>query len=163
MSSSALPATSGKDATPRLTVIASAAVRGVRDRVKQTLGRLTGVLMVCPGQQDRELVTTVAVAVVLSCHFSHRGGELPEKLVALEVAQGIVYLLEVIDVEHDEANGIAARLCFRYDFANPLVELTVVEESGQRIACRLSTCFEQLAVPLPKLFVRESQLLGSLS
>ena len=64
-------------------------------------------------------------------------GELGEDLVADAVAVDVVDALEVVDVEHHDADGLVRRGRVRELAAEPLVEVAVVEEAGQRVRLRL--------------------------
>ena len=99
-----------------------------------TLRQLERVRRLGAGQQDREFVATETRTGVAGtnlglgapCHFL-------ERLVTGKVTEAIVDLLEMIDVDHQAGQCLAAAFGTRQLFAQPIVEITPVVPAGQEI------------------------------
>ena len=78
-------------------------------------------------------------------------GEIGQHLVARAVAVDVVDALEVVDVEHQHRDAVAGAVGARQLGAQPLVEVAVVVEAGQRVGLRL------VLEPRPDLGVVERQ------
>jgi hypothetical protein len=100
------------------------------------LGGLEGFACVIGGEQEDEFFAAKAgddVVLATMCGLED-AGELDEHLVASDVAMGIVEVLEVIDVGHDERDGGAIEgglmpCCFEAG-----VEVTAVGKTGEAVA-----------------------------
>ena len=88
----------------------------------------TAAVASVPGEDQRELVAAVAEDVVALAARGHdRAGDVGQQPVAGLVAEGVVDGLEVVEVEHDQAERLA-----RLDAPlEPALERPVVEEPGQ--------------------------------
>ena len=96
------------------------------------------VSRVAGGKDDGELLAADAADDVARAHERRRHlAERDEDLVPDAVAADVVDALELVDVEHEQGDGVActARACQLC--AEPLVEVAVVEEAGQRVRLRL--------------------------
>ena len=116
--------------------------------------RLGGVGL---GQDDRELVAAVPGGHVRRAQ--RRADELRhpgQDPVAEQVAERVVDELEVVEVEHQDAQRAPAALCPDDLLAEALVEEPVVVEAGQRIAVgELARILVQ-----PRILERHGRLVG---
>ena len=89
-------------------------------------------LLAQTGQQRDELVATVAEAGVFRAeHALHQAANLGEQAAADQVAVGVVDLLEVVEVDEQQAELVAAIGCRDRDlFVQQGVEVARVEEAG---------------------------------
>ena len=90
------------------------------------------------GEDDRELLAADSADHVRG---SNRGPEhvrdLDEQLVADPVAVDVVHLLEVVQVEHDEGDGVVLCRGTHDLLPKPIVERAMVVEAGERVGRRL--------------------------
>src|SRR4051812_44376967 len=103
------------------------------------LGDLLRDVLLDAGQKHGELVAAPAVArVVVADGGPHRGRGRAQQLVAAEVAEGVVDLLEVVEVGNDHAERLRLEPRLVDRAVEPLVESSPVAERGQRIDARLA-------------------------
>ena len=89
-------------------------------------------------QDDRELLTSDTADDVAGAHgCTQYVGHLEQELVADAVSVDVVDLLEVVEVEHDQADRVVLRRRAHELLPNAIVERAVVVEAGQRIGRRL--------------------------
>ncbi len=102
--------------------------------VMYALGQLHGVHDFRAGQQDREFVATEARAGVARANLRLGAPrDFLERLVARQVAEAIVDLLEVVDVDHEAGQRLAGALGARQLLAQPVVEVAPVVPAGEEI------------------------------
>ena len=119
---------------PALTVTGPAGGRSARrDPLDDRLGRDPRALLVAARQQDRELVAAEPEGLAALAQVR---GQLGEHLVAGGMAEAVVDLLEVVDVHEAEAERIALRLRVGELALEPVVEVAVVAELGERVGER---------------------------
>ena len=108
------------------------------DRLPDPLGDPLGAREPAVLQQQAELVAAQAPQRIAGAHpLVHHLAELPQQLVACQVAAGVVDLLEAVQIQ--EAHGMlgAAVGGARHRADEPLLEFGAVDESGERIVGRL--------------------------
>ena len=109
------------------------------DPPPDALGELVGALEVGLRQRDGHLLAAVAGGLVdVTRGLAQDAGDLAQHHVALQVAVGVVDLLEVVDVEHDQAELVvvaAGALDLR---RHDLLEAAVVEQPGELVGDRLA-------------------------
>ena len=82
------------------------------------------------GQEERELVSTQPEGLAVLAELR---GEVGEQPVALRMAVEVVDALEVVDVDQAEREGRASGLGLHELALEPVVEMSMVAEAGQRI------------------------------
>ena len=82
------------------------------------------------GQEQRELVAAEPEGLAVLAQLR---GELGEQPVALGMAVEVVDALEVVDVDQAEREGRASRLGLHELALEPVVEMPVVAEPGERV------------------------------
>ena len=86
------------------------------------------------GQQDREFVAAEARAGVAGADLGLGAPrDFLERLVAGQVSEAIVDLLEVIDVDHEAGQRLAGAFGARQLLAQPVVEIAPVVPAGEEI------------------------------
>ncbi len=104
------------------------------DRLGQAAAQVGRLLGAGAHRDDGELVAALAAAdVLLAERLAQRGGDVPERVVACQMAELVVDRLEAVEVEQHEREGIvvAARAG---DLGGKLArEHSVVAESGQLV------------------------------
>ena len=94
----------------------------------------SGVRDLRAGQQDRELVAAEARAGVARADLRLGAPrDFLQRLVARQVAEAIVDLLEVVDVDHQAGQRLAGALGARQFLAQPIVEIAAVVPAGEEI------------------------------
>ena len=134
-SSSRLAPWAGKLATPILTVsgLGSAEVIAAT-LLAQRVGRREGVLLSQPGQQSAELLAADPEHGVTAPGAAAQGiGHQAQRLITDLMAVEIVDLLEVVDVEQQDAEGIGGGQLG----GQLLVEHPVAEQAGQGVVASL--------------------------
>ena len=106
---------------------------GVGDALDDRLRDREAFVLVAARQEERELVAAEPERLAA---LAEARGDLREHAVADRVAEAIVDLLEVVDVEQAEGQRDAALLCLVEVALQPLVEVPVVPEPGQRVGER---------------------------
>ena len=103
------------------------------DPLDDRLGCHPRTFLVAAGEQDRELVSAepegLATLAEIRC-------QLCEHLVAARVAEAVVDPLEVVDVHEAQAERVALRAGVCDLALQPVVEVSVVPEPGQRVGER---------------------------
>ena len=98
------------------------------DRGSNPLGNLQCARRVGAREDERELVAAVAERLIgVACHGHDRRGDLGQEAVACLMAEGVVRGLEVVQVEHDQAECLVRG----HASFQPLLERAVVQEAGQ--------------------------------
>ena len=104
----------------------------------EALGDMFRIALVAGAHDHAELFAAQPADDVIRPHAdAERVGERAEQLVADPVTVHVVDALEVVDVEHQDRDGLvrSARVLQRGE--QPLVEAAVVEEAGQGVRLRL--------------------------
>ena len=116
---------------------AALAQRRVGDRGAQPLDDALGAPRVGVGQREQELVAADPPADVAGPQLAHDHAHgHPQRLVAGAVADGVVELLEVVDVEHDDGDLLAMVGGVLERVVERVVEPAMVEHAGQRVLQR---------------------------
>ena len=103
----------------------------------QPFGNREGVDARAVGQQHDELVAAVPGGEVARLGVAdHRAGDLAEHGVTGLVADRVVHVLEVIDVEHDEREGRLPPVRARHLALERLLEQPAIGEPGEAVAGR---------------------------
>jgi len=125
---------SAVDAAPMLTVIGPRLNWRCSMGAAQRFAELRCFVRARSGQQHRELLATVAADEVMPPHaFLQCARDDLQHFVAFRVAEAIVELLEVVDVDHEQAQRPFAALRAReFDF-EALVNEAAVRELGQLV------------------------------
>ena len=84
----------------------------------------------CSGSKQRELVAAEPEGLAVLAQLRSELGQQP---VAFRVAEQVVDALEVVDVEQAEREGCSARLGLEQLALEPVVEMAVVAEPGERV------------------------------
>ena len=105
----------------------------VRDPLDDRLGRGDRLALVVLGQEQRELVAAEPESLAVLPQGRREAGE---NTVAGRVAEEIVDALEVVHVDEAEAEALAVALGLDQLALEPIVEMPVVAEPGQRIGQR---------------------------
>ena len=104
------------------------------DAMVNALGQLQRVRDFRAGQQDREFVATEARAGIAGADLGlGTPRHFLERLVAGQVAEAIVDLLEVVDVDHEARQRLARALRSRELLAQAVVEIAAVVPAGEEI------------------------------
>ena len=103
------------------------------DPLDDRLGCHPRAFLVAAGEQDRELVAAEPEGLAALAEVRR---ELREHLVAARMAEAVVDPLEVVDVHEAEAERIALRAGVCELALEPVVEVAVVAEPGQRVGQR---------------------------
>src|SRR5262249_17730370 len=115
----------------------------------QALGDRAGLREIDPGQDDAEFLTAVAAQEVA---FAQSREEAARDDLQREVAQGVavavVQVLEVVDVDHDARERLAAGLRLHEQSVERLEEGAAIETPGERVARREVAQFLVLALDL---------------
>jgi hypothetical protein len=106
---------------------------GVGDPVHDRLRRDPCAVLVPAGEEDGELVAAQPERLAALAQVR---GQLREHLVAARVAVAVVDPLEVVDVDQAEAERVALRLRVGELALEPVVEVTMVAEPGERVGER---------------------------
>ena len=106
---------------------------GVGDALDDRLRDREAFVLVAARQEERELVSSEPERLAA---LAEARGDLREHTIADRVAEAIVDLLEIVDVEQAEGQRDAALLCLVEVALQPLVEVPVVPEPGQRVGER---------------------------
>ncbi len=113
--------------------------RGARDRRPDALRNLLGAVPVGLGQDDGELVTAPPVRDVRPPQRgTQRLRDALKHAVALEVAEAIVEVLELVDVADEHAQRIPGHARAIHRLRQRFVEGAPVEQSGERVDARLT-------------------------
>ena len=109
-----------------------------RERVGQAAREVDRVAGVAGGDDHAELLAAETADDVGAAHgAAQQVGEVAQHLVAGAVAVDVVDALEVVDVEHQHGDRVAHTAGARQLGAQPLVEVAVVVEAGERVRLRL--------------------------
>ena len=132
-------ACSGPCAMPIETVTVPASTKSiVSSRCGEPVGEASGARGVGGRDDHRELLAAdPADGVRAADGRAQMVGELGEDPVADAVPVDVVDALEVVDVEHHDADGLVGRRRARQLAAEALVEVAVVVEAGERVGLRL--------------------------
>ena len=103
------------------------------DPLDDRLGRDPRTFLVAAGKQDRELVAAEPERLAALPEVRRQLGE---HLVAARMAEAVVDPLEVVDVDEAEAERVALRARVGDLALEPVVEVAVVAEPGQRVGER---------------------------
>ena len=98
------------------------------------LGQLEGVRRLGACQQDREFIAAESRAGVAGANLRlGTARDFLQRLVARQVAEAIVDLLEMIDVDHEAGERLAGTFGARQLFAQPVVEVAPVVPAGEEV------------------------------
>ena len=108
------------------------------DPLPDPLGELERAVAAGLRQRDDELLAAVARRLVDAARLLREDPADPaQDLVALEVAVGVVDLLEVVDVEHHQRQLVTEALGARRLLRDQLAEAPLVGEPGELVGDRL--------------------------
>ena len=100
--------------------------------------------LVARHQDDRELVAPEpGERVVLAQQRAQAGADLAQHLIARMVAEGVVELLEPVEVDEQQRQLLARLRARGHGRAEPVHEVTAVAEPGQLVGLRLVTALAQ--------------------
>ena len=110
------------------------ATRRSLDRGPDAFGDRVGALEIGVGQDQRQLLATVARrGVGVAGVFLQHARYMPEHGVALWMAVGVVDGLEVVDVEHDQADRVVVAADLLDLGVEELLETAVIRQAGELV------------------------------
>jgi hypothetical protein len=85
-------------------------------------------------------------------HFQPLGYHF-RQLISHLVAQAVVHVLELVEIEEDDGNQVAVAMGFQHRLVQTVVEQRAVRQTGQRIMCRLEVNLRFMQLALSRIAV----------